>query len=64
MTDSCPVCCRRGIPPAAEQRRGDAIVHGYLCATCGHRWATTRHLPSYSELHRRARGSTGKAEAS
>lgn len=53
MTDSCPNCCRSAVAPAAEKRRGDAIVHGYQCPGCGHRWATSRHLPAYSELHRR-----------
>ncbi|MFE0794705.1 hypothetical protein [Streptomyces mutabilis] len=52
MTDSCPNCCRRGIPPVAERRRDDAIVHGYECPCCGHRWATSRLLSAYSEIHR------------
>lgn len=52
MTDSCPNCCKRGIAPAAEKRRGDAIVHGYQCPKCGHRWATSRLLSAYSEVHR------------
>jgi len=52
MTDSCPNCCLRGVAPAAERRRGDAIVHGYQCPGCGHRWATSRLLSAYSEIHR------------
>ncbi|HET6633893.1 MAG TPA: hypothetical protein VFH77_02585 [Streptomyces sp.] len=53
MTDSCPSCCHRGNTPTATRRRGDAIVHGYRCPSCGHQWATTRHLAAYSELHAR-----------
>jgi hypothetical protein len=52
MTDTCPNCVTRGIPPAASRRRGDQIAHGYRCPDCGHQWATARDLPSYSELHR------------
>lgn len=52
MTDSCPNCCRRGIAPIASKRRGESIVHGYQCPTCGHRWATSRLLSAYSEIHR------------
>jgi hypothetical protein len=52
MADSCPNCCRRGVTPAAERHRDEAVVHGYECPDCGHRWATSRHLPAYSELHR------------
>jgi hypothetical protein len=52
MTDSCPNCCQRGITPAAEKRRGESIVHGYQCPSCGHRWATSRLLSAYSEVHR------------
>jgi hypothetical protein len=47
MTDACPACLRRGIPPAATARRGDRIVHGYRCPDCGHQWATTRLLSAY-----------------
>jgi len=53
VTDSCPRCCTRDIPPAATRHRGDQILHGYRC-TCGHQWATARLLPAYSELHRPA----------
>lgn len=53
MTDSCPNCCHRGCQPVAEQRRGDQIAHAYSCPSCGHHWAAARHLPSYSEMHRR-----------
>ncbi|MGK3107927.1 hypothetical protein [Streptomyces sp. WAC05858] len=53
MTDSCPSCCRRGIAPAATRWRGPRIVHGYRCPGCGHAWATTRHLPAYSDIHHR-----------
>lgn len=60
MTDSCPNCCHRGVTPSAEQRRGDAIVHGYECPKCGHRWAASRLLSAYSEVHR-AKPSTRKA---
>ena len=52
MTDSCPNCCQRGVTPSASKRRGDSIVHGYQCPTCGHRWATSRLLSAYSEIHR------------
>jgi len=52
MTDTCPNCCRRGIAPRAERRRDDAIVHGYECPNCRHRWATSRLLSAYSEIHR------------
>lgn len=52
MTDSCPNCCHRGITPAAERHRGESIVHGYECPSCGHRWATSRLLSAHSEIHR------------
>lgn len=52
MTDSCPSCCHRGIAPSASKRRGESIVHGYQCPECGHRWATSRLLSAYSEIHR------------
>lgn len=48
MTDSCPACVRRAIPPAAERRRGESVVHGYRCPACGYIWATARHLPVYT----------------
>ncbi|MBB4893506.1 hypothetical protein FHS39_002537 [Streptomyces olivoverticillatus] len=54
MTDSCPACVRRGIPPAATRRRGDTVVHGYRCPVCGHQWATARHLPAYIPTRRSA----------
>jgi hypothetical protein len=47
MTDSCPSCLTRGIPPAATARRGDRLVDGYRCPDCGHQWATARDLTSY-----------------
>lgn len=56
MTDSCPNCCERGIDPCASRRRGDSIVHGYQCPKCGHRWATSRLLSAYSEIHRQRSG--------
>lgn len=54
LTDSCPRCCTRGIAPAATRRRGESVVHGYRCTTCGHAWATSRLLTAYSDIHRRA----------
>ncbi|MGW2113726.1 hypothetical protein [Streptomyces zhihengii] len=48
MNDTCPACLRRDIPPAKEVRRGDQIVHGYICR-CGHRWATTRSAEMYGQ---------------
>ncbi|KOT49942.1 MULTISPECIES: hypothetical protein [Streptomyces] len=53
MTDTCPNCCRRRIPPCAERRRGNGLVHGYRCPGCGHEWVTARYLPAYSDIHRR-----------
>jgi hypothetical protein len=53
MTDSCPNCCRRG----------DAIVHGYQCPGCGHRWATSRLLSAYSEVRRAAERRRQQGEA-
>jgi transposase-like protein len=61
MTDSCPNCCRRGVEPIAVRRRGDAIAHGYQCPGCGHRWATSRLLSAYSEIHRARRRSDNSA---
>ncbi|MEV7975371.1 hypothetical protein [Streptomyces sp. NPDC086519] len=61
MTDSCPNCCERGIDPAAEKRSGDSIVHGYQCPSCGHRWATSRLLSAYSEIHRARERRQGRA---
>lgn len=46
MTDTCPNCLAPGIPPAKERRRGERIVHGYICR-CGHRWATARQAEAY-----------------
>lgn len=54
FTDSCPSCCTRGIAPSATRRRGESIVHGYRCPSCGRTWATSRLLPAYSDIHRRA----------
>lgn len=53
MTDSCPSCCARGIAPSATRRRGESIVHGYRCPSCGRGWATSRLLTAYSDIHRR-----------
>jgi hypothetical protein len=50
MSDTCPNCLAPGIPPAKEARRGDQIVHGYICR-CGHRWATTRSARAYAVAH-------------
>lgn len=62
LTDSCPSCCRRDIDPAATSTRGDHVVHGYRCPSCGHQWATTRDLTAYSDIHaRRAQRQTRKA---
>lgn len=55
FTDSCPSCCTRGVQPVASRRRGDQVAHGYTCPACAHSWATARHLPAYSELHRATR---------
>jgi hypothetical protein len=52
MTDTCPSCLARGIPPAKEIRRGDQIGHGYICR-CGHRWATTRSAAAYTTRRNR-----------
>lgn len=46
MTDTCPRCLRRGIPPAASRIRGRAVVDAYRCR-CGHRWATSRDTTAY-----------------
>lgn len=53
MTDTCPNCLTRGIPPAQERRRGQHIAHGYICR-CGHRWATARLIAAYPNLTRKA----------
>lgn len=55
MTDTCPSCLTRGVPPAKEIRRGDQIAHGYICR-CGHRWATTRSAAAYEADPRRHLG--------
>lgn len=54
MTDSCPSCCRRGIPPVVSRGRGETVVHGYHCPACGHAWITARHLPAYTTTRRSA----------
>jgi hypothetical protein len=46
MTDACPRCLRRDIPPAATRTRGPATVTGYRCP-CGHGWATSRLNAAY-----------------
>ncbi|MFD8545583.1 hypothetical protein [Streptomyces sp. NPDC059649] len=53
MNDSCPSCTARDIAPAESRTRGDRIVDGYRCPSCGHTWATVRDLTAYSELHAR-----------
>lgn len=63
MTDTCPSCCRRGITPAAELRRGPRIVHGYQCPACGHQWATARDLTAYSDIHARTSRAHGRKAA-
>jgi CxxC motif-containing protein len=47
MTDSCPSCVRRRIPPAAHRTRGAATVTGYRCPR-GHTWATSRLTAAYT----------------
>lgn len=48
MTDTCPRCLRREIPPAAVRRREGAEACGYRCP-CGHEWAVARHLDAYPQ---------------
>lgn len=62
ITDTCPSCLRRDIPPAATKARGARLVHGYRCPGCGHTWATGRDLTAYSDIHaRRAQRPNRKA---
>lgn len=49
LTDTCPNCLTRGIPPAAERYRGPRVAHGYICRRCGHRWATARLVAAYRQ---------------
>lgn len=46
LTDSCPRCQCRGIPPVESRRRGVSVVALYRCR-CGHAWITSRLVDAY-----------------
>lgn len=46
MTDSCPRCLRRDVPPASCCRRGVETVYVYRCS-CGQEWTTARMTTAY-----------------
>lgn len=56
MTDSCPNCCRRDVPPAAEHHCGESVVHACRCPACGHHWTTSRLHTAYPDTRREERG--------
>jgi hypothetical protein len=63
VTDSCPSCAARDIPPADTAHRKGRIVHGYQCRRCGHTWATVRDLAAYSDIHHHAANHPGRRAA-
>lgn len=54
MTDTCPCCLARGIPPTSRRRDGEHTTAAYRCARCGHTWTTSRWTPAYRRTPRRA----------
>ncbi|MEU2924160.1 hypothetical protein ABZ636_03735 [Streptomyces sp. NPDC007251] len=47
MTDTCPRCCRRHVPPRAERTDDSQIRSAYRCPDCGHAWITSRQRAAY-----------------
>jgi predicted RNA-binding Zn-ribbon protein involved in translation (DUF1610 family) len=47
MTDTCPNCCRRDVPPRAERSDDRQLRHAYRCPDCGHAWITNRLRTAY-----------------
>ncbi|WP_367134526.1 MULTISPECIES: hypothetical protein [Streptomyces] len=43
MTDACPRCLRRHVPPYVDAEDYDGNLHAsYRCPACGHSWVTRR----------------------
>ncbi|MGY1579191.1 hypothetical protein [Streptomyces sp. MN13] len=47
MTDTCPRCSCRGIPPRAERTDDTQTRSAYRCPDCGHAWITSRLRSAY-----------------
>lgn len=47
MTDTCPNCCHRGVPPRTERDDGAQLRSAYRCPNCGHAWITNRLRDAY-----------------
>ncbi|MEV8548361.1 hypothetical protein AB0L04_00700 [Streptomyces glaucescens] len=47
MTDSCPRCNRRDVPPRAERTDDTQTRSAYRCPACGHAWITSRLRSAY-----------------
>lgn len=49
MTDNCPACTRRNVPPVTGRTAGSRASHLYHCPGCGHVWSTNRDLGAYEQ---------------